>query len=299
MPKLGLGLLAAALLLTSARVAGADLAGARDKLAAGDYKTAIAELSKITGPDRNAARVLLAEALITTGDYAGAEQTLTPLVADKTAVTAHLVLDQLRRITGRNGDARKDLEQLHKDHPDDRSVRTALAELRHDQGNLVDAKSLFDETIHEFDCAQAQTGQGQTAQGKSCKPQLDLDKAEDLYALAEAAKYTSQTQLANDSYRAALKADATLTGAGIAWADLFLDKYASELAEQTLEEVFKVNPNEPAAHAAMAATIVETRYDLQAVRHHVDAALAVNPKQARALKVRASLAIDNNDWPAA
>ena len=34
----------------------------------------------------------------------------------------------LRRTTGRNADARKDLEQLFKDHPDDRAVRTALGD---------------------------------------------------------------------------------------------------------------------------------------------------------------------------
>ena len=90
-----------------------------------------------------------------------------------------------------------------------------------------------------------------------------------------------------------------MTEAGIAWADLFLEKYAAQLAEQTLEEVFKVNPNDPEAHAAMAEVIVDTRYDLAAVRHHLDAALAVNPKNARALKVRASIEIDQNQWAAA
>nr|HEX4318267.1 tetratricopeptide repeat protein [Kofleriaceae bacterium] len=270
-------------------VALADLQAGHDKLVAGDYKGAIAELQKVTGKDKPDARVMLADAQIATGDYAGAEQTIAPLAADKANVAAHLVFDKLRRVTGRANDARRDLEQLYKDHPDDLGARTALAELRYDQGNRVDAKTLFDETIHAFDCTQSGT----------CKPALDLDKGDQLYALAEAARYTSQHQLANDSYRAALKADPTLTGAGIAWADLFLDKYASELAEQTLEEVFKINPNEPEAHAAMAETIVETRYDLEAVRHHIDAALAVNPKNARALRVRASLQIDNDDWPAA
>lgn len=274
-----------ALLLLSSAPAYADLAAGRDKLVAGDYKAAIAELSKVTGKDKDEAHVLLAEAQIVTGDYAGAEKTITPLAADKNAVTAHLVLDQLRRITGRGADARKDLEQLFKDHPDDRAVRTALAELRFDQGNAVDAKALFDKTVHEFDCAQ-----------NNCKPALDLDKADQLYELAEAARYTSQPQLANDSYRAALKADPTMTNAGIAWADLYVDKYASELAEQTLDEVFKVNPNDPDAHAAMAETIIDTRYDLAAVRHHLDAAFAVNPKNARALRVKASLEIDSNNW---
>jgi len=268
----------------SANLARADLATGRDKLTAGDYKTAIAELGKVTGKDRPAARILLARAQLAIGDYSGAEATITPLTAGTTkeAIEAHLVLDRVRRTTGRNAEARKDLEQLLKDHPDDRAIRTALGVLRHDQGDMVGAKALFDQTIHEFDTKK-----------------LDLNDADALFQLAEAARYTSQFELANDSYRAALKIKPQLIDAGLAWADLFSRKYASELAEQTIEEVFKVNPNEPDAHAAMAGVITETSYDLQSVKHHLEAALAVNPKNTRALKVRASLEIDNSQWDVA
>jgi Tfp pilus assembly protein PilF len=256
-------------------VAFADLATGRDKLIAGDYKTAITELGKVTGKDRNAARILLAQAQLVVGDYAGAESTITPIPG----VEAKLVLEQVRRATGRNADARKDLEQLLKDHPDDRAVRTALGIVRHDQGDMVGAKVLFDVTIAEFD-----------------HKKLDLNNPDQLYQLAEAARYTSQYELANDSYRAALKLKPSLSAAGIAWADLFSQKYAAELAAQTIEEVFKINPNEPDAHAAMAGVITDTSYDLAAVHHHLEAALAVNPKNVRALKVRASIEIDQNQW---
>ncbi|HEX7701872.1 MAG TPA: tetratricopeptide repeat protein, partial [Kofleriaceae bacterium] len=222
-------------LCASADLARADLATGRDKLVAGDYKTAIVELGKVSGKDRPTARILIARAQLATGDYLGAESTITPVTSgkDATAIEAHLVLDAVRRTTGRDADARKDLEQLLKDHPDDRSVRTALGVLRHDQGEMVAAKTLFDQTISEFD-----------------KKKLDLNDADALYQLAEAARYTSQYELANDSYRAALKIKPSLVGAGLAWADLFSAKYASELAGQTIEEVFKINPNDPDAHAA-------------------------------------------------
>jgi len=265
-------------------VAFADLATGRDKLIAGDYKTAIAELGKVTGKDRNAARILLAQAQLVTGDYAAAEATITPISQgkDAQAVEAHLVLDQIRSTTGRNTDARKDLEQLFKDHPTDRAVRTALGVIRHDQGEIVAAKPLFDGTIAEFD-----------------QKKLDLNNADQLFQLAEAARYTGQYELANDSYRAALKIRPQLVEAGIAWADLFSQKYASELAAQTIEEVFKINPNHPDAHAAMAGVITETSYDLAAVKHHLEAALGVNSKNARALKVRASIEVDQNQWDVA
>jgi tetratricopeptide (TPR) repeat protein len=279
--RLGLALVIA---MTTGRVAHADLASGRDKLIAGDYKAAIAELGKVTGKDRPAARLLLARAQIATGDYAGAEATVAPLTQgkDAQAIEAHLVLDQLRRVTGRTRDARTDLEQLHKDHPDDRAIRTALGEVRHALGDVVGAKALFDETIKESDANQ-----------------LDLDDPVQTYQLAIAAYHTSEYQLANGAFRETLKLRPQMTEAGVEWADLFLEKYAAQLAEQTLEEVFKVNPNDPEAHAAMAAVIVETRYDLAAVRHHLDAAFAGNPRNARARKVRASIEIDQTQWDAA
>jgi tetratricopeptide (TPR) repeat protein len=280
---LGLALVVA---MTASSAAHADLASGRDKLIAGDYKVAIADLGKVTGKDRPAARLLLARAQVATGDYAGAEATVAPLTQgpakDALAVEAHLVFDQLRRITGRTRDARFDLEQLWKDHPSDRAIRTALGETRYALGDVLGAKALFDETIKESDANS-----------------LNLDDPIQTHQLAVAARYTSQFQLANDAFRETIKLSPQMTAAGIAWADLFLEKYAAQLAEQTLEEVFKVNPNDPEAHAAMAQVIVDTRYDLAAVRHHLDASLGVNPKNARALKVRASIEIDQNQWDTA
>jgi tetratricopeptide (TPR) repeat protein len=280
---LGLALIVA---VTASRLAHADLASGRDKLIAGDYKTAIAELGKVTGKDRPAARLLLARAQIATGDYAGAEATVAPLTqgpaSDPQVIEAHLVFDELRRITGRTKDAQADLEQLWKASPSDRAIRTALGEARYALGDVLGAKALFDATIKESD-----------------RNQLNLDDPVETYQLAIAARYTSQFQLANDAFRETLQARPQDTRAGVAWADLFLEKYAAHPAEQTLEEVFKVNPNDPEAHAAMAQVIIELRYDLAAVRHHLDAALAQNPKNARALKVRASIEIDQNQWDTA
>jgi tetratricopeptide (TPR) repeat protein len=275
-----------ALVVAMTGVAHADLASGTDKLIAGDYKAAIAELGKVTGKDRPAARLLLARAQIATGDYAAAEATLAPLATpatkDPQAVEAHLVLDELRSATGRTRDAQADLEQLWKDHPGDRAIRTALGVTRRALGDVLGAKSLFDQTIKESDANQ-----------------LNLDDPVQTFQLAVAARYTSQFQLANDAFRETLKLKPQLTAAGIAWADLFLEKYSAQLAEQTLEEVFKVNPNDPEAHAAMAQVIVETRYDLAAVRHHLDASLGLDPKNARALRVRASIEIDQNQWATA
>jgi cellulose synthase operon protein C len=266
------------------RSAAADLATGRDKWVAGDYKAAIAELGKVTGKDRPAARVLLARAQLDVGDYAGADATLAPLVGgkDAVAVEARLVLAELRRLTGRNADARKDLEALAKERPTDGTVRVQLGRVRYTQGDLLGAKALFDPTIKAAD---AQT--------------LDFDNAESMRECAIAARYTENFQLSNDCYRVVVKLTPQDNAAQLEWADLFLQKYQNGPAEQTLEDIFKLNPNHPDAHAAMAELIVETRYDLPAVRHHLKAVFDVNPKNTRALKVRASIEIDQNQWDVA
>lgn len=279
-PRLALALL----VVLVGGTAHADLQSGRDKLIAGDYKTAIAELGKVTGKDRPAARVLLGRAQIATGDFAGAEASLKSVagVQDATAIEARLVLAELHRMTGRLNEARKDLEALYKAKPDDRNVRTQLGKMRYLQGDLLNAKALFDITIKESD-----------------NNKLDFDNAEEMHQLAEAARYTENFQLANDAFREVNKLRPQNTDAGVQWADLFLQKYAAAPAEQTLEDVFKINPHHPDAHAAMAEVIVETKYDLPAVRHHLKLALDLNPKNARALKVRASIDIDGNNWETA
>ncbi|MBA2539851.1 MAG: tetratricopeptide repeat protein, partial [Deltaproteobacteria bacterium] len=269
------------LLLALTDLAGADLTTGRDKLIAGDYKTAIAELGKVTGKDRAIARIWLARAQIATGEYAAAEATLTPIAVgkDTQGADARIVLADLRRMTGRLAEARKDLEALFKDLPNDRSVRTELGKLRALGGDTLGAKALFDLTIAESD-----------------KNKLDFDNPDDMVHLAEAARHTGQYKLANDAFREAIKLKPQLSDAGVTWADLFLQKYAAQLAEQTLEDVFKVNPNHPDGHAAMAEVIMETRYDLAAVKHHLDKAFAVNPKNTRGMKVKAAIEIDGNQW---
>ena len=270
-----------AVVLFSVGQSQADLTTGRDKLVAGDYKAAIAELTKVTGKDRPAARVMAARAQIALGDYAGAEATLTPMAAgkDPQAAEVRILLAELRKMTGRLAEARKDLEALYKERPDDRAVRTALGIVRYSQGSTLEAKALFDKTIQEEDANK-----------------LNYDDPIQMWQLAEAARHTGSYKLANDAYREALKLRPQLTDAGVAWSDLFMQKYAAPLAEQTLEEVFKINQHHPDAHAAMAEVIVETKYDLAAVRHHLNLALGINPKNARALKVRAAIEIDQNQW---
>jgi tetratricopeptide (TPR) repeat protein len=279
------GVVIALAVLVLPAVAHADLASGRDKLATGDYKTALAELRQVTGKDRPAAQLLVARGQIVTGDLAGALKTAGALAKDKdpaVAAAARVVAAEVLRATGKPADAAKDLDALYKTRPDDRAVRHQLALALLDQGLTAQAAPLLQRFMDEYD-----------------NRAMDLDDPEQLFYLAEAGRLTAQYQLANDSYREAVRLRPQDTRAGVAWADLFLQKYASGPAADTIEEVFKIDPNLPDAHAAMAAIQAESSYDLTKMHFHIKKALEVNPRNQRALLARASIEIDHNQWDAA
>jgi tetratricopeptide (TPR) repeat protein len=274
----------AALLLASAS-AHADLQSGSDKLAAGDYKGAIADLQKVTGKDKGAAKLVLFEAQLATGDLTGAETTAQAAAGDKDAKIAargKVALSRVHRATGNFDQAKADVEALYKSDPSNLPVRWAYALVLQDTGHGADAAAVWQTFMDDFDAQK-----------------IDIEDPDQLFYLAESARYTAQFQFANDSYREAQALAPADDRTGIAWADLFLQKYASEYADQTLEDVFKVNPNDPDAHAAEAAVIVESSYDLAQVNHHLDQAFAVNPKNVRAMVVKAGIEIDQNQWDAA
>src|SRR5262245_5022103 len=203
MPRLAAALVVA-LLVSIASAARADFATGRDKLVAGDYKTALAELAKVGGKDRTEARFLLAEAQRLTGDYAGAEATAAALAQDKDAkiaARARVAVAMVQRLTGRYADARKALEPLVAARPDDRAARHLLALVELDVGDRTAAHKLLQLSMDEFDAKK-----------------IDLDNPEQLYYLAEAARYSGQYEFANDSYREAVAKGNGYADAGIAWA---------------------------------------------------------------------------------
>ncbi len=275
----------AVLLGLAAGTARADLTTGRDRLTSGDYKGALAELARTSGKDRGAARALMVTAQLTIGDQAAAEATATALARDKDpaiAATGKVALAEVLRTVGRYADARKELEPLVAANPAHRDARRMLALVLQELGETKLALDLWKRTIDEYDAKK-----------------LDLDDPVQLFHLAEAARARSEYELANDAYRECQNLAPQLTEAGVNWAYLFLQKYAAELAEQTFDEVFKINPNHPDAHAGMAAVLLENRYDLAAARHHLDKALAQNPRHVRSLLVRALIETDQNQWDAA
>lgn len=260
----------------------ADLAEGRARLEAGDYKAAVSLLDKVGGKDRPAARLLLVQALLTTGDHPAAEAAAKGLAADPdraVAADGTVAMAEVLRATGRMAEARALLEPLVASRPDHLRARRMLALVLGETGERDAARKLWRKTIEAYDA------------GK-----LDLDAPEELFALAEAGRNVAQFQLANDSYREIAALAPRQLEPQVAWGYLFLQKYAAELAEETFEEILKLNPNQPDAHAGLAEALLESRYDLAAAQRHLDQALAVNPRHVRALLTRALIAIDQNQW---
>ncbi|MBP9089373.1 MAG: tetratricopeptide repeat protein, partial [Kofleriaceae bacterium] len=240
------------------RLAQADVATARDRLTAGDYAGALTQLQKPSAAERNAAGVLTARVLFIKGDLAGALIALAPALTSNEPA-ARVLRAEVWRAQGKYDEARKDLEALAAARPDDRVVRRVLFTTMRDRGDVAAAQAIIKKTDDEYNAKK-----------------LDLDNVDDLFVLAEVARANHEHELANSVYQEIQKLNPKQTEANLRWAELFVEKYASELAAQTVEDTFKINPNDPDAHALMAAITLETSYDLQVVRKHLDAALAVN-----------------------
>jgi tetratricopeptide (TPR) repeat protein len=282
--RLDAAALAVALCL-AAPTAEADVARAEEMFTRGDYAAALVEVERASVAERARAQFLTAELHRVHGRHAAALAVVTPLAQSPepdVARQARICQAEFLRLVGKPGDARRLLEPLVKDKPDDRRARHQLLLALIDLGEVAAARQLSAQSMSEYDAGA-----------------INLDDADELFYLAETARHAGEYKLANDSYDAAIDARPTFTRAGVQWAYLFGQKYASDLAAQTLEEVLKIDPNLPDAHAAMASILMESSYDLRAISHHVAKALEVNPSHGRALLVRAALEIDQNQWQAA
>ncbi len=189
-----------------------------------------------------------------------------------------MLLAEVLRATGRYADARREVEPVVARQPNARRARYVLGLLYRDVGDpRADAE--WKKFLQEFD-----------------GNKLDLNDPPTLFYLAEAARYTADFEFANGTYREAVDRDKTLHEANVEWGYLFLDKYAPADAEQSFDEVLKVDPRHPDAHAGMAAVKLEPSYDLAAATAHLDRALEVNPRHVPSLLLRAGIEIDQNQW---
>lgn len=278
-------LVAVVLLALLAGDAAASLTGGKTKFLHGDYKGARADLVAVRGKDREAAQLLLIRLDLRVGEYAQAEKRARELVkksAPRAEADARVLLAELHRLTGRYDEARRELEPLVTAQGDHLRARYVLALTYRDLGQIQRSEALFDMFFDDFNS------------GK-----INSDDAETLFYVAEAARYLSAFEDANHTFREAVGLDPNLLEANLEWGYFGLQKYAVGLAEQSFDEVLKIDAHHPDAHNGMALVKLEQNYDLAAALHHLEKALATNPRHIPSLLTRAGLEIDQNKWDAA
>ena len=262
--------------------ASADLQSGKAKLLRGDYAAAITDLGKVGGHDKGEAQRLLARLYLRVGKYDKAEKT-----ADKQArggdLDAKVVLAEIYRLRGRYADAVKELEAVTRAKPDNLRAQWQLALGLRELGRKKDAHAVLEAAF--IDPVDAQT--------------YDTTDADKLFYLGVGARWFGEYELANDAFRESVALAPNRLEANIEWGYLFLEKYAASLAEQSFEEVLKIDPRHPDANAGMATVKLEESYDLKAAQYHLEQALSVNPKHVPSLLLRATIEIDKNQWDAA
>jgi tetratricopeptide (TPR) repeat protein len=272
-----------AVLCTLATAARADLRGGDDKYLHGDYAQAIDAYRAVKGKEAPRAQLHLARVLYNTGDLAGARAAAETAAKDKASATeARILLAEIDRAQGKYAEARALLEDIVKKEPKQLRARVQLGLVYRETGQQAPEAKIWNGLFDDHDA------------GK-----LDETRAETLLYLATAARYLEDFRGANDTLQDAVAKDPNLLEANLEWGQLFLDKYNAGDAEASFDEVLKIDPRNPDAHAGMARVKLEQNYDAKGAEEHIDKALAANPAHAGALLIRAEMQIDNADYGAA
>jgi tetratricopeptide (TPR) repeat protein len=274
--------------------AAASVESGQRKFLHGDYAGARADLAKVDGAERPAAQLALARVEIRVGAYDAAEKRARALLqrgGQKIAADARVLVAEILRLTGRYDEARRELEAVvwpggagPGSGPPGKHLRGRylLGLVYRELGRKADADAMFETFFDDWS-----------------NNQIDTKNAEALMYVAQAARYRAAFEEANDVFREAVGLAPNLLEANLEWGFMGLEKYAVGLAEQSFDEVLKIDPNHPDAHSGMALVKLEQSYDLAAALDHLGKALAANPRHVPALLVRASLEIDQNQWDAA
>ncbi|MCP4449298.1 MAG: tetratricopeptide repeat protein [Myxococcales bacterium] len=274
--------LAVVALTIGAGDASADLAKGLDGLAHGDYKLAKRALTETKGADSLKAKLALAKLEQQVGNYKIAEKHARALLGSRDleiSLRAHAELAQILRTTGRYTKAKALLEPIYKANPTHLLTRHALGLAYVDLGMMSEADALWNIFFDEY-----------------AESKLDLNNAEVLYFVAEAAKHLGSVENASNNYQEAIAIKSDFHRANLDWGHLFLGKYTPSEAEQSFSDILKVNAKHPGALAGMAALKVKHGYDAAASQELLEQALAANPNRVDALLVRAGLEIDRGEW---
>jgi tetratricopeptide (TPR) repeat protein len=183
---------------------------------------------------------------------------------------------------GLAAEARRRLEAAAAAHPDDLALRDALMRLYEASGDRAALAPLVDASYADWNGGQ-----------------VDRSRPGELIAVATAVRLDGNWKDANDTLREAVRADRGATAANLDWGTLLLDKHNAADAEACFQDVLKLDPESPEAHFGLAEVAIVGQYDAARARDEIARTLAVNPAHAGALALRASLALDAEDWEGA
>ena len=263
----------------------ADLAGGEAKFLAGEYADAKRALKAPKAGERDSARLLLAQVEAVTGNEVGAVKILVALSKSRKPALkndASVALAEIYRSQGKVAQALALTEATLKRDTKHFRARWQKALALRELGKMKEAKA-----EHQWFTDQWDAGQ------------IDASKPAEMFYLAEAARYRGEFEFANDVFRDVIDRDGKHLRANLEWGHMFLTKYADANAEESFDEVLKINPNHPGAHAGKAQVKVSNAYDVAGSLRHINLALAVNKHHVPSLLVRASIEIDQNKWAAA
>jgi tetratricopeptide (TPR) repeat protein len=183
---------------------------------------------------------------------------------------------------GRYPEARRVLETAVAAAPDDLPTRDALMRLLALTGDRPALAPLLDRSYADWNGGH-----------------VDHARAADLVAVATAARLDGNWKDANETLRDAVRADPHGTRANLDWGWMFLEKHAAAEAGASFRAVLANDADDPDAHVGLARVALVERYDAGAARAELERALAVNPRHAGAIALRAELALDREDFAAA
>ncbi len=249
-------------------------------LAASEYATAESELLQVKGAGEADAKLGLAQAAFEQGKYPEADRHAQAAASSGAhKVKAAVVRAQVLEATGKIQDAIKVLDAVKTGKGADvRRARLLLGEYLIAIGKRADADDPLHKVVEEYNDG---TITGQDAEG--------------LAHVGRAAFLLRSPKDANTAFKESERTDKKRVETLLWAAELFLDKYDAGHAEEELKDALAVAPKRADIFVALARVKLDQSLDFEEGEKLVKQALAINPKHAGALAVRAGIALRDMD----
>jgi tetratricopeptide (TPR) repeat protein len=227
--------------------------------------------------------VAAVEQLLRTGQYEKARRAAEALSRKKgnprAAVTGAVLAARAERDLGLYAEARKRLELQAISSPDDLGLRAELVKTLDSLGDRGAVKDLVNRSYDDWE-----------------RGRVDRKSATELVAMAVIVRRDNNWEDANSAFRGAVRAEPKRLEANLEWGELFLEKHAADNALACFKDVLALDPHNPDAQVGVARALLEQGGSGDPVDKALEAALAVNPRHARALALKAELALDAEEW---